>query len=803
MPRPNRNLPPFPANLDEKGKRELLSRNAAQHFRDDRKLIEKTQTAQNGNLDRMMLACYKALRLNVQYGELLTDEERYQHGINPFGINEEENQLSQRLTKDAISSIIKTPAPEELRTYLYLYGLLQAKCTHEIGKQNADYLKKAEEIINKHIAEKGPIPEGAANKEVNGRSLQEQLGDYLTTMTWSTASQISQTANLELYRGLNNHYISGSSDDNGLSYLQALRPLLGQQFMEMLEPPENPTMTVDQFIRLVNMDQKAADAFLKKTNLDRGGNFFAQMRGRLEKKMPQSLNRVFAQVSKGRKQTAKLQEELNKLEPGSADYKTKNTALLQEQSKLAQAENEFNTGMTEFTFTVMKEMYVEHAMSGWIREGEQAYEQGLQGTERKEFQNGKRILEQESNGKLAIEGNLRDAGLDPVEITKPLSRENALKSLQESDDVLLSGEPLRMAHREGISEAVYASNPSAFDNLAAVTEGALINLSRIPSTWKGHKVDSKKYTNALEALKNYHEALVRREGGQILDCRKRFLRATAEYLRGKESTRSNEHGQGRFDTFVAVLQKELTKDGYAHLIEKINRSRYGRDKITVDSFEAKANGLAKVARKNQKAQLDSCLEHATKLSAGAAARVFELDQSCKFEGVRDRENLPFSSVGHRDYSKTHYLSERDYHAVTFACALCSRQRENLAGGDVLAPGKAALQDGKQTADALFRAYSGKNSQGKSVPIDKIPLAKALTVGIQTLNREMAGKAAQDKECLKEMSARLAHMLERDPELMKFAERQGLKPEELPTVQKQPVEAVNREKDLQGDGLNLG
>ena len=77
----------------------------------------------------------------------------------------------------------------------------------------------------------------------------------------------------------------------------------------------------------------------------------------------------------------------------------------------------------------------------------------------------------------------------------------------------------------------------------------------------------------------------------------------------------------------------------------------------------------------------------------------------------------------------------------------------------------------------------------------MPLAKLLSLGIQKLNQESAGKTGTEKACMKEMSQRMFNMLQRDPELQKYAERQGLTKEAMKAAGKTREEMEKGSKEI--------
>ena len=178
----------------------------------------------------------------------------------------------------------------------------------------------------------------------------------------------------------------------------------------------------------------------------------------------------------------------------------------------------------------------------------------------------------------------------------------------------------------------------------------------------------------------------------------------------------------------------------------------------------------------------------TKPSLSGSANIENLDVLCGYPRQPGEEKaLPFAPVGAPEGSKCS-LNPKEYSAVVLASSLSSRHSDFNLGDVTVSQAPAAIEEGRQVAEIAFKAYGGKD-----VPADKIPLAKLLTLGIRKINQELRLRQGVEKECLKESSARMANMLDRDPELKKLALREGLKENELPVLQKQaPGQEAARE-----------
>ena len=428
----------------------------------------------------------------------------------------------------------------------------------------------------------------------------------------------------------------------------------------------------------------------------------------------------------------------------------------------------------------------------WMREGEKQYKSGLTKSELRDYENGQRVSGRIGAPHSQTKKELTEKGINVAKLVNERSHRNIIKGLRLTQEKLTSGKALRMRDVAGYSEAITGGARERITEHAHVTKGALLELQSIPTQWKYHSSDSKEYTKALNALKDYHMALARNDGGKASEFQTRLCKAAYDYLKDKRSTRSHPNGRKRFNAFMTLLYEELKPSEFQKVVDKVNQKRKDGEKICVEEFEAKKNRFMKASRKDEKAFLDSSGENATRLDLRTAATVMEMDDLYKpeqYNNPREPEKSTIYSpvglpiqAGHKGGS----LSMKDFAAVSFASALSSRQRDKLLiENNILVQSEEAAAEGKKVSDAAFKAYG----EG-----DKVPLAKLLTIGIRKLNEESAGRTGSEKACMKEMSQRIFNMLQRDPELQKYAERQGLTKEDMKAAGK-TAEELKKEPEV--------
>ena len=788
MPNPGNNmtLEDF-RQLNQAQQNAVLDQNYKDKMKTDLKLSNKTLSAQKGKLDKLLLAAYYGIRATADSTGVLSMEDRFNLGIASYKLDKvDEAKQQKKFVENAIHSIVDPPSLESMRDLYFLVGMTNAWSSLQIGRENELYQKKAREVMNTH----GPVDPNNYTM-VGGRDLTEQLGDLMTMQSESMAHQIFRSTKDDILSGMQDLVVPGSVSPEapeGKPYKDLMYELLRQELKQRLQPPENPTLTAGAYMDLVKMDPATREKFLKGTHLKPEDDYFAAVVRNMLDHKPVAVQRRERAMEREKRSAEKLKEELKKFDQNSPEYPTMKESAERAEAVYKQAEAAYKAAVHEAAVDDMMELYVSHVKKSWLDEGAAAFEKGLQESDKKELRNGRRLEAMMEKGKDKILANLKKNNVDHEAVIDQVKRENVIKNFKATDELIRGGKPLYIRRQYGYSEAIYADNPKAFAERADLTGGVLTQLEEMKSTWKYHSKDSTAYTKFLNSLRSYRDALRSKEGGKVNDYRSAFIKACSDYVKGKESLRSHPNAQLRFDLAMAMLKKELKPEAFKRLVDRVNAKRGAADQVSEEYYENK------IKRAVNKGRHDAEIEHGkgkynvTKASLSGSASIENLDVLCGYPRQPGEEKaLPFAPVGAPEGSKCS-LNPKEYSAVVLASSLSSRHSDFNLGDVTVSQAPAAIEEGRQVAEIAFKAYGGKD-----VPADKIPLAKLLTLGIRKINQELRLRQGVEKECLKESSARMANMLDRDPELKKLALREGLKENELPVLQKQaPGQEAARE-----------
>ncbi len=788
-PRNNMTVEEF-RSLSQEQQTQVLDQNYKDNMKVDLKLSDKTLAAQKGKLDKLMLAAYYGIRATADSTGVLTPEDRFNLGIASYDLDKvDEANQQKKFVENAIHSIVDPPSLESMRDLYFLVGMTNAWSSHQIGRENEIYQKKAREIMAAH----GPVDQN--NYEmVGGRNLTEQLGDMMTMQSESMPHQVFRSTKDDILSGMQDLVVPGSvgpGAPEGKSYKDLMNELLRQKLMQRLQPPEDPVLTAGDYMDFVKMDPATREKFLKGTHMKPEDDYYAAAARDMIDNKPYVVQKREQAKDREKRNAEKLKEELAKFDQNHPDYQSKKETVDKAEAKWKQAEADYNAAVKEAVIDKMMDLYVSHVKKHWLDEGAAAYEKGLQESDKKELRNGRRLEAMMEKGKEKILANLKKNNVDHEAAFDQIKRENVIQNYKLSDEAIRSGKPLNMRYQYGYSEAVYADNPKAYDERAYLASGVLGQLKDMKSTWKYHSKDSATYTKFLDSLKNYRDALQSKEGGKVNDYRKAFIKACADYVKGKESLRSHPNAQLRFDLAMAMLKKELKPEAFRELIDRINKKRGASEKVSDVYYANKMKNAERKGKDDAVIDHNKGLENATKMSYVGAANIRYLDDLCAYPKKQEEAGLPFAPVGAPEGVNCS-LNPKDYSAVVLASSLSSRHSGFKLTDTVLSQNRPAIDEGRQVAEIAFKAYGGQG-----VPTDKVPLAKLLTLGIQKINGELAHKQGVEKECLNEMNVRMSNMLNRDPELKKLALREGLKEEEIPAPQKQGPEQERVPENVAG------
>lgn len=137
----------------------------------------------------------------------------------------------------------------------------------------------------------------------------------------------------------------------------------------------------------------------------------------------------------------------------------------------------------------------------------------------------------------------------------------------------------------------------------------------------------------------------------------------------------------------------------------------------------------------------------------------------------------YPAIGLRGNETLGNLSSRDYTAIAYSCAISSpKKNDMMINDDLLHPSDEQIVDGRRMANAALQAYGQVNKQ---------PLGELLWIAIRRTGQEIKSRAdGTEKTVMTEINTRIRNMLERDPELKKYALRSSRKetgPEAGPAV----------------------
>ncbi|MBO4887970.1 MAG: hypothetical protein J5589_06640 [Firmicutes bacterium] len=714
---------------NEQRKAQILDEQAGTRVQKENGKIDKTYDAQKGKMDKLWMSIYYSIKKDAQRRatSVVSDEEKFQNGLSSRrqSSDAEDNKAAELDTK-VIHAIVPEATLEYLRDIHFLVGMTIAKSTHDLAKE--------QQRIKASLPDTYP------------EETKQLLSDMLAKNGEGMANLVENYANLMLQTmGEMKAPDQAGPVDRQETYDSIMMHLLNEDMKTKLGPGIPPAMTVSQYLDLLKATPEDRASFLQANDCGAEDSLYETFGKKLD-------NDPEIKLLQNR---AKTDEEKARIR-----YDQIVTAICSD--------------------------YAHKMPKAWVNEGSQTYIEGLQNTERKEYENGNRIKNLPDQKRALIQ-----KGVDYNALEKQMLHDNALSTLRTATEKVTSGKRLDMRHQPGIAEAIGANIPTArIRSRLQLTAGALENLKKINPVWKFHKTDSAKYTKFVTALKAYHEALARNDGGKIHDERNKMIKYGLEYIDGKESKRSNSNGQGRFDTVVTLLQEELKEEAFNRLINKINAKRSNNEQVSAAYYKGKKSTYLKNSQKSDRIDQEKSRENRKDdLDYRAQAHLFDMDERYAPE-KRDPEDrwittLPAVS---RIPTERYHLSVRDYTALAFSSALSSPNRDLfLLEDNILMQKDAAAADGKKATDIAIKAYS----EG-----DKIPLANLLTLGIQKLTQEAQNKNVTEKACMQEMSSRMLNMLDRDPELKKYTMRQGLKEEDIQAAKKidAPVAARGHERN---------
>ena len=575
------------------------------------------------------------------------------------------------------------------------------------------------------------------HKELPG-DLDEQtkdgLADYLVTTVTVLPSRIYQAA-LNMLNELSERPFT--QDGQELDYSEYRNKLLKANFKAEFNKPGGRNMTVREFWALAKMSEDDQAIFLEKTKCSADDKVF-DVYYRTIKAAEEKKGTVFTSDEEARN---KLQNKV--IELISLRYATK---------------------------------VVDH----WQSSGAERYEKGLQGAETKLYQKGKKLQDLQGKKLRSFREEMNKNIPNLKTFDDQFSRKYFLKDVKQIDAYLLSEKSLKMREQPGISE-IFSTGNANYTERIFVTKGALQALEGAGTVWKHHSKNSVAFDKMLTAIKDYHQALAANEGGKAIGCRSKMCKAIKNYIEDKYAKRRSPEGQVRFNTVLTLLYEEMTPEEFGSLLEDVNAKRGETEKISLEALKSKKESFILDAKNREKEAQEATKDFATAFPNRYGSELAELDTT-----VIPEPGESFPAIGLRGNEMLETLSNRDYTAIAYTCALSAPKKNDLLINDnLLQPSEEQIADGRRRADAALRAYGQGNKQ---------PLGALLSAALRKTGREIKNRpAGTEKVVMTEIGARIKNMLERDPELKKYAMRSGLQESELEPAPAAEAESNYRNK----------
>lgn len=314
---------------------------------------------------------------------------------------------------------------------------------------------------------------------------------------------------------------------------------------------------------------------------------------------------------------------------------------------------------------------------------------------------------------------------------------------------------------------------------------------------KWHKGNSKVYDDMLKNIKSYISVVeANKDGRSVLIFQNKMIDSIKKYISGKETIRSHQFGQKRFDDVVHLLSQVMPIQNFdREIIAPINNARhkagdYNHD-LDVNAYESDKRyagpdsahgemrrlgleGMDEIQKKTQ--------EYATHMPEDFKKRWMEnilaatLSQNPVKNGdmieqfVHDGENYSnvfkpikdeFKAIGHFRYEDK--LSDKDFIAIAYLGVenhveyLSSKKGKNTPVGTYAQE----IEQGRQKAADALRQYETGNKE---------PLARLLAEGIKRVTNDYQNSMGLQNNLIakSEMMMRAMNMMQRDPELMTLA-----------------------------------
>ena len=468
-------------------------------------------------------------------------------------------------------------------------------------------------------------------------------------------------------------------------------------------------------------------------------------------------------------------------------YRRKARAAAEKKGKpFANEEEERSSAMKMLTasYCVMTE-------KGWTNSGAAKYEKGLQGAEKKTYLKGAKLQNLLGDERRAFEVKVGENIPNLKALEDKFTRDHIFKDTKQIDSYVLSEKPLMMREQPGLSESYNVGNEKNTERMF-VTKGALLALEDTGTSWKHHSRNSDEFDKMVTAIRNYHQALAAGEGGKALTRKSEMLAATKNYIKDKYAKRRSPEGQQRFNTALTLLHEEMKPEEFRVLLQRVNGKRDEKDQISADALEFKKETFIVNAKDAEREAQEQTKDFATEFPLFYGYELGEIDTA-----AAPGPGEAYHAIGLRGNEMLGNLSNRDYSAISYTCALSSpKKNDNLINDSLLSPSKEQLANGKRAANTALTAYGQGNKQ---------PLGELLSIALRRTAQEIQSHpAGTEKVVMTEINTRIKNMLGRDPELKKYALRSGLKEADLaPAAPEAESRNKNAAEKSQENKLILG
>ena len=399
-----------------------------------------------------------------------------------------------------------------------------------------------------------------------------------------------------------------------------------------------------------------------------------------------------------------------------------------------------------------------------------------------------------------------------------VSKTNLSNCLIEDKKRLSGGKEIGFYKLNGISE-LYNNHIEINRDYVGMAIHYMEKTGRGESRFGWHKNNSETYEKMLRAIKDYKLMCDGRSGGKALSARKEMIKCCLSYINGKEKVRDTWFGKERFDMAMLVLSKNMKKDDFNALLNRINTKRHAvegnenyisRDTIALNEdkkvSEYKAEESSEIEKKQKstyenrtiiadkyKKKVDFIDHLYSKNPAAEDISEFLDEEDIKKLTVIEDKLPAIEPAGAGDE-----LSGKDFAAIAYGAAF-SPETLKLGGrfSDLTEEENLLYQGDSYTSDLMSIGSKAFFSEADIAKIDygrreaeaamkeygvgrKDRLARNLAYGLRHIIDRTRTNFDLDEKCIpnSEMGRRMTDMIIHDPELKKLVTAYGVKSSEI-------------------------